>query len=80
MYFLKTALNAIRRERGLAELDAMDFLQLAKEKMRLVDMEESLMNRAVNEGFSGGERSATKCSRWQCWNPGWRSSMRPTRA
>ena len=56
MYFLKTALNAIRRERGLAELDAMDFLQLAKEKMRLVDMEESLMNRAVNEGFSGGEK------------------------
>ncbi len=56
MYFLKTALNAIRRHRGLDELDAMDFLQLAKEKMELVEMDESLMNRSVNEGFSGGEK------------------------
>jgi len=56
MYFLKAALNAIRRHRGLEELDAMDFLQLAKEKMKLMDMDESLINRAVNEGFSGGEK------------------------
>jgi Fe-S cluster assembly ATP-binding protein len=56
MYFLKTALNAVRKHRGLEELDAMDFLQLAKEKMKLVEMEESLINRAVNEGFSGGEK------------------------
>jgi Fe-S cluster assembly ATP-binding protein len=56
MYFLKTALNAIRKHRGLEELDAMDFLQLAREKMKLVDMDESLINRAVNEGFSGGEK------------------------
>lgn len=56
MYFLKTALNAIRKHRGLDELDAMDFLQLAKEKMKLVEMEENLINRAVNEGFSGGEK------------------------
>ncbi len=56
MYFLKTALNAIRKHQGLEELDAMDFLQLAKQKMKLVDMDESLMNRAVNEGFSGGEK------------------------
>jgi Fe-S cluster assembly ATP-binding protein len=56
MYFLKTALNAIRKHRGLEELDAMDFLQLAKEKMKLVAMDESLINRAVNEGFSGGEK------------------------
>jgi Fe-S cluster assembly ATP-binding protein len=56
MYFLKTALNAIRKQRGLEELDAMDFLQLAKEKMKLVEMDESLINRAVNEGFSGGEK------------------------
>jgi Fe-S cluster assembly ATP-binding protein len=56
MYFLKTALNAIRKYRGLEELDAMDFLQVAKEKMKLVEMEESLINRAVNEGFSGGEK------------------------
>ncbi len=56
MYFLKTALNAIRKQRGLEDLDAMDFLQLAKEKMKLVEMDESLINRAVNEGFSGGEK------------------------
>jgi Fe-S cluster assembly ATP-binding protein len=56
MYFLKTALNAVRKHRGLEELDAMEFLQLAKEKMKLVEMDESLINRAVNEGFSGGEK------------------------
>jgi Fe-S cluster assembly ATP-binding protein len=56
MYFLKTALNSIRKYNGLEELDAMDFLALAKDKMKLVDMDESLMNRAVNEGFSGGEK------------------------
>jgi Fe-S cluster assembly ATP-binding protein len=56
MYFLKTALNAVRKHRGLEELDAMDFLQLAKKKMKLFEMEENLINRAVNEGFSGGEK------------------------
>jgi Fe-S cluster assembly ATP-binding protein len=56
MYFLKTALNAIRKHRGLEELDAMDFLAFAKQRMKLVEMDESLMNRAVNEGFSGGEK------------------------
>ncbi len=56
MYFLKTALNSIRNSRGLEELDAMDFLELAKDKMKLVEMDETLMNRAVNEGFSGGEK------------------------
>jgi len=56
MYFLKTALNAIRKHRGEEELDAMDFLSLAREKMKLVDMDEKLMQRSVNEGFSGGEK------------------------
>lgn len=56
MYFLKTALNSVRKYNGLDELDAMDFLTFAKEKMKLVEMDESLMNRAVNEGFSGGEK------------------------
>jgi Fe-S cluster assembly ATP-binding protein len=56
MYFLKMALNSIRKQRGLEELDAMDFLQLAREKMKLVEMDENLINRAVNEGFSGGEK------------------------
>jgi Fe-S cluster assembly ATP-binding protein len=55
-YFLRAALNTIRKERGEEELDAMDFLQLVRGKMRLLEMDDSLMNRAVNEGFSGGEK------------------------
>ena len=56
IYLLKAALNAVRRERGEPELDAMDFLQLVKERMQLVKMKEELLYRAVNEGFSGGEK------------------------
>jgi Fe-S cluster assembly ATP-binding protein len=55
-YFLKAALNSIRKHRGFPELDAMDFLALVKEKMKIVDMDQSLLNRAINEGFSGGEK------------------------
>lgn len=55
-YFLKSALNVIRKHRGEPELDAFDFLQLIKEKMKLVHMDESLLQRGVNEGFSGGEK------------------------
>jgi Fe-S cluster assembly ATP-binding protein len=55
-YFLRAALNTIRNHRGLEELDAMDFLALIREKMNLLGMDESLMNRSVNEGFSGGEK------------------------
>ena len=56
MYFLKAALNAIRKHRGEDELDAVDFLDLIKEKSRLVDIDEDLLKRPVNEGFSGGEK------------------------
>lgn len=55
-YFLKAGLNAIRKHRGLEELDAIDFLTLVKEKAKLFDMDESLLNRPVNQGFSGGEK------------------------
>jgi Fe-S cluster assembly ATP-binding protein len=55
-YFLKAALNAIRKHRGLEELDAVDFLVLVKEKLKLVEMDPSFLNRSVNEGFSGGEK------------------------
>jgi Fe-S cluster assembly ATP-binding protein len=55
-YFLKAALNAIRKHRGEPAIDAMDFLALVREKMKLVEMEETLLNRPVNEGFSGGEK------------------------
>ena len=56
VYLLKAALNAIRQHRGLAELDAMEFLVLIKQKMKQMDMKEDLLYRAVNEGFSGGEK------------------------
>jgi Fe-S cluster assembly ATP-binding protein len=56
VYFLKNALNAIRKHRNLPELDAFDFLQLVKEKAKLVDIDEELVKRSVNEGFSGGEK------------------------
>jgi Fe-S cluster assembly ATP-binding protein len=55
-YFLKAALNASRKHHGLEELDAMEFLALVKEKMKLVEMDQSLLNRPLNEGFSGGEK------------------------
>ncbi len=55
-YLLRAGLNAARKQRGEEELDALDFLALVKEKMKLVEMDEGLMNRSVNEGFSGGEK------------------------
>ncbi|RMF61293.1 MAG: Fe-S cluster assembly ATPase SufC, partial [Calditrichaeota bacterium] len=54
--FLKTALNEIREYRGLEKLDAMDFLKLVKEKLKLVQMDEKFLSRSINEGFSGGEK------------------------
>jgi Fe-S cluster assembly ATP-binding protein len=56
VYFLKAALNAVRKFRGLEELDAIDFLALVRERLQLVEMDESFMSRSVNEGFSGGEK------------------------
>ena len=54
--FLRSALNAMRKYRGQDEMDAMDFLPLVREKLKLLDMDEALLNRSVNEGFSGGEK------------------------
>ena len=56
VYLLKAALNAARKHKGLPELDAMDFLQLVRDKMRLMEMKEEMLYRSVNEGFSGGEK------------------------
>jgi Fe-S cluster assembly ATP-binding protein len=55
-YFLKAAVNAVRKHKGLEELDAMEFLALIKEKLKLVEMDQVLINRPLNEGFSGGEK------------------------
>ena len=56
LYFLRAALNTIRKHRDLPDVDAMDFLTMVREKMKLLGMDETLMNRPVNEGFSGGEK------------------------
>jgi Fe-S cluster assembly ATP-binding protein len=69
LYFLKAGLNAIRKHRGEPELDAMDFLALVKEKMKLVEMDESLLNRSVNEGFSGGEKKRNEIFQMAVLNP-----------
>ncbi|MHB8604456.1 MAG: Fe-S cluster assembly ATPase SufC [Thermoplasmatota archaeon] len=55
-YFLKSALNAIRKQRGEEELDLMDFIKLMKERMKLLEFDDSMLNRSLNEGFSGGEK------------------------
>jgi Fe-S cluster assembly ATP-binding protein len=55
-YFLKAAVNAVRRHRGEPELDAMEFMTLVREKLKLLDMDASFLSRSVNQGFSGGEK------------------------
>src|SRR6202050_3578499 len=55
-YFLRSALNAIRKYRGQEEMDAMDFLPKLREKLKLLRMDDKLLNRSVNEAFSGGEK------------------------
>ncbi|HEV3446577.1 MAG TPA: Fe-S cluster assembly ATPase SufC, partial [Gemmataceae bacterium] len=55
-YFLRAALNAIRKHRGLEEVDAMDFMKLIRQKLKVLHIEEDLLKRPVNEGFSGGEK------------------------
>ncbi len=55
-YFLRSAVNAIRKANDLPEIDAMDFMKLAKEKMKMLGLDDSFLNRSVNEGFSGGEK------------------------
>src|ERR1700758_508927 len=56
VYLLKAALNAVRRQRGLPEVDAFEFLGMVREKMKLMQMEDAFLSRGVNEGFSGGEK------------------------
>jgi Fe-S cluster assembly ATP-binding protein len=68
-YFLKAAVNAVRKHRGQSELDAVDFLKLVKEKMNLLKMDQTFMNRAVNEGFSGGEKKRNEIFQMAVCNP-----------
>lgn len=68
-YFLKAAVNAIRKYRGQDELDARAFLDMVKDKMKLLEMDASFMNRAVNEGFSGGEKKRNEVFQMAVLNP-----------
>jgi len=68
-YFLKAAVNAIRKHQGQPELDAVQFLKLVKEKMKLLGMNQEYMNRAVNEGFSGGEKKRNEIFQMAVVNP-----------
>src|SRR5687768_12348173 len=68
-YFLKAAVNAVRKHRGLDELDAMEFLSLIKEKGKLVEMDQSLINRPLNEGFSGGEKKRNEILQMAVMDP-----------
>ena len=79
-YFLKAALNAVRKHRGQPELDAMEFMALVREKMKLLDIDERLLSRAVNEGFSGGEKKRNEIFQMAVLEPTLASSTKPTRA
>jgi Fe-S cluster assembly ATP-binding protein len=68
-YFLKAAVNAVRKHRSEKDLDAMEFLKLVKEKMKLLKMDPSFMNRAINEGFSGGEKKRNEIIQMAVMNP-----------
>ena len=68
-YFLRAAVNATRKHRGEPELDAAEFLKLVRERMRLLKMDQSFMNRAVNEGFSGGEKKRNEIFQMAVMNP-----------
>src|SRR6185436_14253697 len=68
-YFLKAAVNAVRKHRGQEELDAAAFLALVKERMKLLKMDRSFMNRAINEGFSGGEKKRNEIFQMAVMDP-----------
>lgn len=69
LYFLKTAVNSIRKNRGESELDAMDLMVLVKEKLSLVGMDDKFLKRSVNEGFSGGEKKRNEILQMLILNP-----------
>src|SRR5438874_5492424 len=68
-YFLKAAVNAVRKHRGEKELESVEFLKMVKEKMKLLKMDPSFMNRAINEGFSGGEKKRNEIFQMAVMNP-----------
>lgn len=69
VYLLKAGLNALRKNRGESELDAYEFLKLAREKLKLLDLDDSFLNRGVNEGFSGGEKKRNEILQMLLFQP-----------
>lgn len=69
LYFLKTAVNSVRKKRGESELDTMDLIALVKEKLSLVEMDDKFLKRSVNEGFSGGEKKRNEILQMLMLNP-----------
>ncbi|MGH8271789.1 MAG: Fe-S cluster assembly ATPase SufC [Gammaproteobacteria bacterium] len=69
VYLLKAGLNALRKHRGEAELDAYEFLKLARDKLKLLDLDASFLNRNVNEGFSGGEKKRNEILQLMLFEP-----------
>ena len=80
MTFLRTALNALRRGRGEDELDAMQFLRVVRQKARALGIGDDMLKRALNVGFSGGEKKRNEMLQLAILEPRWRSSTRPTAA
>ena len=68
-YFLRSALNAIRKHKGMEELDALDFMSIIKEQMNHIGMSEDMLNRSVNEGFSGGEKKRNEILQMSLLDP-----------
>ncbi len=69
VYLLKAGLNALRKNRGESELDAYEFLKLAREKLKLLDLDDTFLNRGVNEGFSGGEKKRNEILQMLLFQP-----------
>ena len=76
-YFLKAAYNELQKHRKQPELDAADFLVFVKEKVKMLELDADLLKRAVNEGFSGGEKKRNEIFKWPCCNRSSPSSMKP---
>jgi len=75
--FFKTAVNAVRKHRGEKEYDAMEFLKVMRAKRDELGINEEMIRRPLNVGFSGGEKSATRFCKWRFWSPRSRSLMKP---
>jgi Fe-S cluster assembly ATP-binding protein len=76
-YFLRAALQRAAQARGEPELDSMQFLKLVREKLKVLHLKDELLHRAVNEGFSGGEKKRNEIFQMAVLEPRWRSSTKP---